>query len=307
MPATEARKDPLSGRFVLVATDADPEVTPVVVDRPLAAPPTGEEGPPWVDVADDAVLDKTKPVDRRRIGEGLFLAASAAGRHERIVEDPSEPLESLPTELVEATLRMYRDRMLELADDNRTRQLGVVKNHGAAAGAVVAGSSSEVFGLPFVPDEMRQKLTAFAGHHRRAGSCLVCDMTRFERSEKSRVIEESLRHIAFMPWASSVPYEIIVAPKGHHPSYATTRDPELGDLAGILQRTLLRLRHALGGPSYRYALVTAPEDAGADVGSFHWHLVVRPVLAVPSALDGLLDYNPVAPEKACARLTKVEL
>ena len=90
-------------------------------------------------------------------------------------------------------------------------------------------------------------------------------------------------------------------------STSTARDPELGDLAGILQRTLLRLRRALGGPSYRYTLVTAPEDAGADVGSFHWHLVVRPVLGVPSALGGLIDYNPVAPERACARLTKVEL
>lgn len=304
MPATEARRDPLSGRWTLVATDGAPEITPVVASRALEPPTVGEGDPPWRFLATEPVLDRRAVPDRRRLNDGLFTAATNAGRHERIVESTAadDALELCDVERVTETLILYRERMTVMADDNRSRQLGVVKNHGAAAGATMGGSTSEVFALPFVPDDARQALNAFSGHHRRTGTCVLCDMIRFERTEKSRVLEEGLRHIAFLPWASARPYQIVVAPKGHHPSYLVASDADLADAAGLLRRTLLRLRSALGGADYRYTLMTAPLDAGADSGHFHWHIVLFPIVVAPSALDGLMPYNPVPPEAATAAL-----
>lgn len=308
MPTTQARRDPITGQWIIVAVDGSAEVAKPTVERTLEAlpdaPPDTET--PWAQVTGDAVLDRAVAVDRFRVNDGLFTAASTAGRHERIIEGET-PLETLGADRMSAVLSLYRDRLLEFADDNRSRQLGIAKAQGAAAGATMAGSTSEAYALSFVPDEMRRKLTAFAGHYRKAGSCLLCDMVRFERAEEVRVVDESLRHVAFAPWASHQPYELIVAPKGHHPSYLTESDGELTDLAHLFIKTLRRLSVALDAPAYRYTLVTSPQDAGADSGHFHWHFVVRPVVISASALDGLTTYNAVPPKLAAQRLREVEL
>lgn len=307
MSSAEARRDPLTGRWILVASvDAPPSEVIATPSNAILAPIEVAEAPSY-DHAPDAVLDRKAPVDRLRLADGLYTAATAAGRHERIVESVDSPLEALDHETVAATLRLYRERLLELADDNRTRFFGVTKAHGAAAGATTSSSTSEVFALPFVPDATRQMLTAFFGHHKKTGACVLCDLVRHERTEKTRVVEESLRHVALCPWASEHPYEVLIAPKGHHKSYLTTSDADLADAAGLLARTLSRLAVALDGPAYRYVLRTAPPDAGADAGHFHWHFSVRPIVTARAALDALLPYNPVAPEHAAARLGGVEL
>ncbi|MEQ8272719.1 MAG: hypothetical protein RMA76_41640 [Deltaproteobacteria bacterium] len=306
MSSTEARRDPLTGRWILVATAEAPEREIVVTSAAVPLAKVTVDEAPSHDYAPDPVLDRKSPVDRTRLADGLYTAATSAGRHEQIVESVDAPLESLDHATVAATLRLYRDRMLELADDNRTRFFGVTKAHGAAAGATTEGATSEVFALPFVPDAARQILTAFFGHHRKTGACVLCDMIRFERNEKVRIVEDGLRHVALCPWASANPFEILIAPKGHHPSFLAASDADLEDAAGLLARTLSRLTTALDGPAYRYVLRTAPPDAGADAKHFHWHFAVRPIVTARAALDELLPFNPVAPEHAAARLVKVE-
>lgn len=296
----QIRKDPLTGRWVVVADWSTQDPT-LRLDATLA------EGGPGGDVVPGAapIFDRRLRVDRGQDAKGLHPWMSPAGEHEVIFEDQDRGMADLPLDRLTEVLITYRERMRALSDDNRFRQLVLVKRHGRAAGARTEQSHAELFALPFVPDELRQRLVAFSGHQRRGGTCVLCDELQAVRAERARFVDETLRHLAYCPWAPSGPFEVLLAPKGHHADFRITADGELADLARALQATLRRIRGALEDPAYRLILYTAPIEAGADQGSFHWHFVIQPVLPWPSALSPVVELCPVPPELAAERLRAV--
>jgi UDPglucose--hexose-1-phosphate uridylyltransferase len=291
------RKDPLTGRWIAIAdwTELDPM---------LRLDPAELEGGKRAGVvsAHGAIFDRKVRADRAHDQAGLHQTMSAAGEHEVILESAEGQLVDLEIDHLAEILGVYRDRMKLLAGDNRFRQLVLVKRHGVLAGARTTQSHAELYALPFVPDELRQRLQAFSGHQRRGGTCVLCDELQAVRADRARFVEETLRHLCLTPFASARPYEVLLAPKGHHADFRVSSDAELSDLGRLLKGTLQRLRGVLGDPAYRMILYTAPLDAGADVGAFHWHLSIQPVLPLPSALSPVVELNPVPPEIAAAQL-----
>lgn len=294
---SELRRDPVTGRWVLVAEWRDP--------RPGALTLSPDEETPYVADAPDPVLERRIPIDRDR--GTIFEKMSGAGQHEIVLEDaaPDRSMADLPTEDLAQVLVVWRERMKAFADDRRWRQLAVVKNHGVLAGARLTAPHSEIFALPFVPQAIREKMMALLGYYKKNGSCLLCDLIRAERAAQKRFLTESLRHAVIAPYASRRPFELMILPKGHHGDFTVEGDGELEDLARLLQSVLGALRDALDDPAYQLILETAPLDAGADLAQFHWHLTLVPRLPLAEALSGVTDFNPVPPEKAVAALAEV--
>ena len=152
---------------------------------------------------------------------------------------------------------------------------------------------------------MRHRLVALSGHQPRGGTCVLCDDLQALRADRSRFVDETLRHLVYCPWAPSRAFELVVAPKGHHGDFRITADAELSDLGRALQGSLQRLKIALEDPAYRMVLYTAPIEAGADQGHFHWHVVLQPELDWPSTLSPVVELCPIPPEVAAARLREV--
>lgn len=294
---SELRRDPVTGRWVLVAEWSDP--------RPLSSSVDPVEETPYAVDSPDPVLERRIPVERER--GTIFEKMSGAGQHEIVVEDEgtSRSAADLSEEDLARVLVLWRERMKAFADDRRWRQLAVVKNHGAPAGARLAASHSEIFALPFVPQPIREKMMALLGYYKKNGSCLLCDLVRAERSAKERFLTESLRHAVIAPYASRRPFELMILPKGHHGDFTVEKDGELEDLARLLLTVLRAVREALDDPAYQLLLETAPLDAGADLAQFHWHMTLVPRLPLAEALSGVTDFNPVPPEKAVAALAEV--
>jgi UDPglucose--hexose-1-phosphate uridylyltransferase len=288
----DLRRDPITQRWVLIGEW--PDARPLSVD--LGAEPIA------ISDAPDAVLDRRIPVDRER--GTIHERMSAAGQHEVVLEhaEPGTSMASYPVERITEILIAWRERMKAFADDKRWRQLAVVKNHGAGAGARYAQPASEIFALPFVPQTVREKMVALGGYHRKTGGCLLCDLIKAERAEKRRFVAESVRHAAVTPYAARSPFEVMILPKGHHGDLSIESDEELGDLADLIRRILAAIEDRLDRPPYGLVLWTAPLDAGADISEFHWHLEIRPRLQLAGALTEILDFNPVPPELAAEAL-----
>lgn len=286
------RRDPVTSRWVLVGAWSD--ARPEAVDLGTEALRVSD--------APDAVLDRRVPVDRDR--GTIHESMTGAGQHEVVLEhaEPGTSMSEYPVELIKQILITWRERMKAFADDKRWRQLAVVKNHGALAGARYAQPASEIFALPFVPQTVREKMVALGGYHRKTGSCLLCDLIRAERAEKARFVAESVRHAVLSPYAARSPFEVMILPKGHHGALSVDSDEELGDLADLMKRVIGAVEDLLDRPAYQLVLWTAPLDAGADISEFHWHLEVRPRLPIAGALADLVDFNPVAPEQAAEAL-----
>jgi UDPglucose--hexose-1-phosphate uridylyltransferase len=254
----------------------------------------------------EPVLDRKSVVDLDRRSGDLFQSMSGAGEHELLLEtaEHDRPMAVFTVDEVHAILILYRERIRFLRQDNRFRHVSIVKREGLFAGARQNHAHSEVFALPFVPAHVKQSLVQISGHHRRAGSCLYCDMVRTERTEKIRRVHESIQHIAIAPYASRSPFEVLVMPKGHHANFAEAGDTDLADLAALLSEVLRAIDSALDRPALTLEIMSSPLEMGADQNMFHWHVVVRPKLLAFEALDASVETNPVAPEEAARILRK---
>ena len=157
----ELRKDPVTGRWVIVATDRAKRPTDFV-RQPVKAsgqgvcpfcpgnesktPPEvlayrndgGRDQPGWrVRVVPNKFPALGIEGELNRQGDGMYDKMNGIGAHEVIIETPDHvtTLAEMPERQIEEVLWAFRDRVIDLKKDRRFRYILIFKNHGEAAGA----------------------------------------------------------------------------------------------------------------------------------------------------------------------------
>jgi UDPglucose--hexose-1-phosphate uridylyltransferase len=321
----ELRKDPVVGRWVVIATERVRRPSDFAPRReapsggPCAFCPGHEhETPPEVlayrdgDGARDGAGWRVRVVpnkfpalriegDLERRGRGIYDLMNGVGAHEVIVDSPdhTRDLDALPVAAVADVLAAYRDRMNDLRRDERFRYVIVFKNHGAEAGATLEHPHSQLVAMPVVPVSVSDELHNARAYHGYKERCLFCDILRQELEERVRVVAEADHVVAFAPFAARFPFETWILPRRHAAAYERVEPAELRDLATVLHSVLGRLGRALGAQPYNFWLHTAPFDAG-DTPFYHWHLELIPRLSRGAGLEwgSGMHVNPMPPEDA---------
>src|SRR5262249_9004931 len=264
----ELRRDPITGRWVIISTDRarrpmDFLREPVRINPDAKCPfCPGNEGktPPEIFAfgrngsARDTpgwslrVLRSKSPArgiegSPDREGEGLFDRRNGIGAHEVIVEPPDHnaSLATRPDRAVEDVLWAYRDRILDLKNDRRFRYVLLFKNHGEAAGASLEHSHSQLIALPIVPRRVREEVDGAKAYFRDKERCIFCDIIRQEMESGVRVISENDQFIAVAPYAPRFPFEMWLLPKQHGSSFENNQSSVYSSLARALKDVLGRL------------------------------------------------------------------
>jgi UDPglucose--hexose-1-phosphate uridylyltransferase len=329
---SELRKDPVVGRWVIIASDrarrpsdfegAAPEpagglcpfcpghedLTPSEVLALRRVPGAVRDGPGW----SLRVVPNKYPALRvegalEREGEGLFDRMAGVGAHEVIIESSrhSAGYGDLPAEALEDVLWAWGERMRDLARDPRFRAVMVFKNHGPAAGATLAHPHSQLIALPIVPRAILEELEGAQAHFRLKERCIWCDVVRQERRDGTRVVFENERCVVLSPWAAKVPFETWVLPKAHAGHFEDEPRAVLRDVAEALGTVARKLDLALDNPAFNVLLRSAPlRERG--LAHYHWHLEVMPAVTRVAGFEWGSGYfiNPVPPEEAAAFLRK---
>ena len=244
-----------------------------------------------------------------RGGVGIYDRMGGVGAHEVIIETPEHTRE-LPQqspEQVEHVLRAAQERMIDLARDVRLRSVLFCKNIGTASGASLSHPHSQLVAVPLVPPELQQELTGARKHFEQKERCIYCDVIAQEARERSRVVLETDGFLAFSPWASRGPFELLVLPREHRSVFEQSTPHELRGLADALRASLRKLDLALDKPACNFYLHTLPlREPAADW--YHWHVEVRPVLALAAGFEwgSGIFVNPTPPEEAAAFLRQTE-
>lgn len=333
MVTTELRTDPVTGRWVAIELAAarsrfefEAAAAQAPSPEPQAAPcafceghesaagfeilawregtPAG--GPGWsVRVVPNpaAVLRiEGRPEVRR---DALFESRDGLGAHEVVIETPhhGEALQDLPVERLWRVLWAWRTRLQDLKRDRRFVAGAAFKNHGRLAGALMDHAHSQVVAFPVVPPALEERLRGCEAHHAAGGTCVYCDLLKAELAAGARVVFEASQVVVLAPYASRVPFEVMLLPRAHAARFEEASDEELTGLATALRRVLTGIDWALERPAFNLALYTGPFDAGAD-GWFHWHVEVAPRVTRMGGLEwgSGLHRNPVAPEEAASVL-----
>ncbi|HMP00896.1 MAG TPA: galactose-1-phosphate uridylyltransferase [Gemmatales bacterium] len=332
----ELRKDPIVGRWVIIATER--------AKRPLLPRPEKPPAPlagtlcPFCEGNEDktpgeilAYRDRHSRANERgwrvrvvpnkfpalqvegslaKHGEGMYDRMNGVGAHEVIIEAP-EHKESL-TEIDDANVRdmlwVYRDRLVDLKRDGRLVFGMLFKNVGTAAGASLEHTHSQLIVTPVLPVSVIEEMQGARAYYGYRGRCLFCDMIHQELDSGKRLAGESTHFVALCPYASRFPFEVMILPKNHCSHFENITRAEVDDLGTFLKQVLAKIEAALDKPAYNYVVHTAPFDA-APLPEYHWHIEIIPRLTRVAGFEWGTGFyiNPVPPEQATEILQETEI
>jgi len=322
----ELRKDPITGRWVIIATDRAKRPTDFVRDRveirgsgfcPFC-PGNESKTPPEIhSYRKDGSARNTPGWSLRivpnkfpalgiegtlnRQGQGLYDKMNGIGAHEVIIETPDhlQTLATMPVRAVEDVLWAYRDRILDLKKDRRFKYVLIFKNHGDAAGASLEHTHSQLIALPVVPKRVREEVDCAKEYYSYKERCIFCDIIAQEKEDGARVIAENQSFIAVAPYAPRFPFEMWIVPKVHQSAFEESQKHEFEQLAAMLKDMLTRLDKVLDSPAYNHIIHTSPiPEASNDY--YHWHLEIMPKLTKVAGFEWGTGFyiNPTPPEES---------
>ena len=331
----ELRKDPITGRWVVVSTERQKRPNDFLLQRAtvigrehcpfcpghesmtppevLAYRPAGSAAntPGW----DLRVVPNRFPALRvegtlEREGEGMFDKMSGIGAHEVIIEHPDhdKTFATMSEQEIARVLWAFRDRVHDLKNDIRFRYILLFKNQGAAAGATLEHGHSQLMAMPIVPNFIREEIEGARRHFQDKERCVFCDIIHQETSDGRRVIHENNDMVAIAPYASRVPFETWVLPRSHASRFEEAPRNVVESLAGMLKALVGRFDRALETPPFNLIIHSTPlsEDAGPF---FHWHVELMPRVSRVAGFEWGSGFyiNPTSPEEAADVLRAVRL
>jgi UDPglucose--hexose-1-phosphate uridylyltransferase len=246
--------------------------------------------------------------DLGKAGDGVYDKMNGIGAHEVVIETESHDVDlfDLPEVRVADVLRAYRERTVDLMNDQRFKSVIVFKNHGSAAGASLAHSHSQMIALPVVPKRVMEEMTGCRDYYRFRDRCLFCDIIVQEMDQKGRIVEESGEFLAYCPYAPRFPFETWIVPKRHQCAYEMIEEDQIRSLAAIFRRTLRKLNLALEDPPFNFIIHSVPYSSGV-AESYHWHIEIMPKLTKVAGFEWGSGFyiNPTPPEESAKFLREL--
>ena len=330
----ELRKDPISGRWVIISVERGKRPTdfvspsqkrkaggfcPFCPGNEHTAPPeivafrpasTSPNSPGWT----LRVVPNKFPAlqihgELNKMGEGVFDKMNGVGAHEVIIETPEHQhsLATMPLRAFEDVLWAYHFRLNDLAKDNRLKYALIFKNEGEVAGSSLEHTHTQLIALPIVPKTVREEMDNAKKYYENKERCIFCDIISQELSSDKRVIYENDRYVAISPYAPRDPFETWILPKSHESAFGPP-DKSFSSLAELLQRILRQLDKVLDTPPYNFIVHTSPFKEEVN-DYYHWHIEILPRLTRRAGFEWGSGFyiNPTPPEEATKFLREAKI
>lgn len=234
------------------------------------------------------------------MGESTGPVRAGYGYHEVIVETARHDADftTLSDTDLNAVVRTYRQRYVELISRPKVKAVLVFRNRGRGGGASLVHPHSQVIAIGMMPPQLSAAFAWARSYYAGQGRCVTCEELERELADGRRVVEATKHFLVVVPFAAASPFELSILPRRHQASIAQCDDIELAELGRILQRTLRRLNAVLHKPSYNY-VIEAGAAEHADAPYSHWRLRIVPDLVTPGGfeLGAGLPINPSRPEE----------
>jgi UDPglucose--hexose-1-phosphate uridylyltransferase len=337
----ELRKDPVIGRWVIIATERasrpdqfSTQVHQVPPEKPCPfcegqesnTPPeiyalrpkhTLANAPGW----ELRVIPSISPFLRiegelERQGKGLYDMMNGIGAHEIIIETNQHiaNMADLSEAQITKVMTTYIYRMVDLEKDKRFKYALVFKNYGwSAGGGRVRHSRSQLIATPVNPKRVKEELFGAKHYYDYHERCIFCDLVKQELQTQERLILDIDGFIAITPFASRFPFEVWVLPKKHSCDFTSLDAGSRIDLGRVMKKILAKMKKGLNDPPYNYVIHTAPFRR-AKAGywksidyDYHWHIEIMPRLTRVAGFEWGTGFYicPLPPENAAKFLREV--
>lgn len=251
-----------------------------------------------------ALIPGTK-LEKKKEGK-FYQKMNAIGHHEVVVtKDHKKSLGQFKTEQVKEVIDIYHQRYLDLSKKPFVGYISIFHNHGAGSGASIFHPHSQIITTPLIDVDLKRALLNSEKYYKETGQCIYCQMNRWEKKEKLRVVFENSKFLAVCPFASKAAFEVIISPKFHSAQFEKITEDEKQQLAEAFQSVLNKLCGGLSNPAYNFYLHTAPVD-GEKYSHYHWHWTILPKTDIPAGFEigTRMEISTIEPEKAAEYLRK---
>ena len=312
----ELRKDPIVGRWVIIATERAMRPGNIVDFNGSGKEDKSDECPfcehhesmvpPEICAIRDhhsqanaagwkvRVVPSRKPFLKieshfQRRGHGLYDVVNGFGAHEIIIETPQHiaNMADLDVPQIQLVIQTYVIRYNDLERNPQLKFVMAYKNFERTLGpGKAAHSRSQIIATPVNPMRTKDKLIGARHYFQYHDRCIYCDLIHQEKEAQKRLVLETEHFIVLTPFASRFPFEVWILPKKHHCDFAKGVTGMEGDLAKALKETLLKIKNGLNNPDYNFVVHSAPfrrertitTDWKTIEDDFHWHIEVMPRL-----------------------------
>ena len=331
----ELRKDPIIGRWIIISTERGKRPTDFIIEKnsarggfcPLCPGNENTTPPEVLSYSNNTDRTNNKPGwevrvvpnkypalviegDLNKEGEGLYDKMNGIGAHEVVIETPDhkETFTQLPPERMIKIFKAYRDRLTDLGNDPRFRYVMIFKNYGAAAGASLEHSHSQLIALPILPRMVISELEGSLSYYKYKERCVFCDIIRQEIKQEIRLVAQNELFIAIAPYAPRSPFEMWILPKKHSSAYVSMDNEHFVALSEIFSECMRRLDKCIPNVPYNFVLHSAPLRS-QPLDHYHWHFEIMPKLTTIAGFEWGSGFyiNPIPPEEAAHYLREAEI
>lgn len=252
-------------------------------------------------------------LEERQVGQ--FLTTEGFGYHYVVVETTNHVTHLADSDRRNAhdIIHMWRDMTHLTTGDRNVKYIAIFQNYGPLAGASQPHCHSQIIGLPVIPTRIRNELRGAEKFFFENQDCVYCREIQDETRIGARVVQVSPHFVAWCPYTSKTPYQVVISPIEHQSYFAnlsthSTAD-RLTEFANLLQDVLKRIKITLNDPDYNLYIHTAPANQ-PEMPHYHWHCQIEPVTtAIMAGFEkGFGVYlNPRSPESAASDLRAVPI
>jgi UDPglucose--hexose-1-phosphate uridylyltransferase len=241
-------------------------------------------------------------------GDATFTARPGTGRCEVVcfTSDHDSSFAQLTPRRVATVLAAWTDRTRELSRLPEVEHVFVFENRGEEIGVTLGHPHGQIYAYPFVPPRTLRMIAAAQRHK----GCVHCTALAAEQEAGLRVVAQSSRWLAFVPYAARWPFEVHLYPRRHVPDLTALDDAERAEFPAIYLEVLQRFDAVFGTQMpYISGWQQAPvRAAGRELG--HLFMEVFSIRRAPNKLKFLAGsesamgvfINDIAPEQAAQML-----
>lgn len=243
-----------------------------------------------------------------------FVCLDGFGTHEVLVDTPTHvtAFVQLDERQIIDWLETIGERVRQLRQDDRFAYIAVFKNEGADAGATQSHVHTQILGIPFVPAWKRVDVLRAHRYFEEHGTALHAAVLEDEITADERVVYQKNGWVAYCPFASAVPYEVIIAADDLKGQVDTFTREQVHAVAAVIKTVMSGMQKALGEFDYNLEIAVPPMgDLGVRaettdmldrIAPFHIRILPRLFRFGGFETATGVMINPVTPEDAAMQL-----
>lgn len=265
---------------------------------------------------DFAALRRDGPSGRVDVDDrGLLIAEGESGVCRVMCFTPRHDLalSGMSVGDIESVVRAWIDQSRELAALPGISHVQIFENRGEMMGASNPHPHCQIWATSSIPQIPAREQQSQHEYFQARGSCMLCDYTALEQSQRERLVCANDSFVAVVPFWALWPFEILLCSRRHFGSFSEFAADEITQLSAILKQIVSTYDRVFDVPfPYSMGFHQGPCD-GKEHPEWHFHGHFYPPLLRSATVRKFMvgfemlgtPQRDITPESAAAKLMSV--